>query len=110
MTHLEEQAQELWLNELKRITPRGAILALSVMGEKLRLANMPVSLAKPFAEKGFASFVPGYSDMLTEFSHRDYYQEAYHTLDYIEDVWGRYFDVLEYVETSNQDIVVLRAG
>ena len=110
MTHLDERAQLEWLSELKRITCPGAILALSIMGEKLRLTNMPASLAQTFAEKGFASFVPNYSDMLTEFSHRGYYQEAYHTLDYVEETWGRYFDVLEYVETKFQDIVVLRAS
>lgn len=109
MTHLEEQTQLQWLEELKRICRPGAILALSVMGEKLRATNMPASLTKQFAEKGFASFVPNYSEVLTAFSHRDYYQEAYHTLNYIEETWGRYFDVLEYVETKYQDIVILRA-
>lgn len=110
MTHLEEQTQLQWLQELKRICRPGAILALSVMGEKLRATNMPASLAKPFAEKGFASFVPNYSDMLSEFSHSQYYQEAYHTLAYIEATWARYFQVLEYVETKYQDLVLLRAG
>jgi 2-polyprenyl-3-methyl-5-hydroxy-6-metoxy-1,4-benzoquinol methylase len=110
MTHLEERTQLQWLKELRRICRPGAILALSVMGEKLRATNMPASLTKPFAEKGFASFVPNYSDMLTAFSHRDYYQEAYHALNYIESEWGRYFDVLEYVETKYQDIVILQAS
>jgi SAM-dependent methyltransferase len=110
MTHLEEETQLRWLKELERICRTGAIIALSVMGEKLRATNMPAALMKPFAEKGFASFVPNYSDMLTVFSHRDYYQEAYHTLNYIESEWGRYFDVLEYVETKYQDIVILQAN
>ena len=110
MTHLEEQTQLQWLKELKRICRPGAILALSVMGEKLRGTNMPAALTKSFAERGFASFVPNYSHLLTAFSHRDYYQEAYHTLNYIESEWGRYFDILEYVETKYQDIVILRAS
>lgn len=109
MTHLEEQTQLQWLRELKRICRPGAILALSVMGEKLRATNMPATLTTQFAEKGFASFVPGYSEVLTAFSHRDYYQEAYHSLNYIEETWGRFFDLLEYIETKYQDIVILRA-
>ena len=108
MTHLDENTQMLWLRELKRIARPNAIVALSVMGEKLRATNMPASLANEFAEKGFAAFVPYYSDWLSEFSHQEYYQEAYHTLDYITTNWGRYFEVLEYVETKFQDIVILR--
>jgi SAM-dependent methyltransferase len=109
MTHLDEQTQILWLKELKRITRPGAILALSVIGERLRNTNIPASLAKEFSQKGFASFVPTYSDMLSEFSHANYYRETYHSLRYIELNWGRYFNVLEYIETKDQDIVMLRA-
>jgi 2-polyprenyl-3-methyl-5-hydroxy-6-metoxy-1,4-benzoquinol methylase len=108
MTHLDENTQMLWLRELERIARPGAIVALSVMGERLRATGMPASLANEFTEKGFAAFVPNYSDWLAEYSHREYYQEAYHTLDYITTNWGRYFDVVEYVETQFQDIVILR--
>jgi 2-polyprenyl-3-methyl-5-hydroxy-6-metoxy-1,4-benzoquinol methylase len=108
MTHLDENTQMLWLRELKRIARPGAILALSVMGEKLRATRMPASLANAFAEKGFAAFVPDYSTAHSEFSHHEYYQEAYHTLDYITANWGRYFEVVEYVETKFQDLVILR--
>lgn len=110
MTHLDEKTQMRWLEELKRITRRGAILALSVMGEKLRKLNMPVALEEQFKEQGFAAFVPNYSDMLSGFSHPGYYKEAYHTVDYVAKCWGRYFEVLEYVETGHQDIVMLRAS
>ena len=57
MTHLDENTQMLWLRELERIARPSAIVALSVMGEKLRATNMPASLANEFAEKGFAAFV-----------------------------------------------------
>jgi hypothetical protein len=108
MTHLSEDTQLLWLEELKRIARPGAILALSVIGENLRAANMPDSVAHEFAQKGFASFVPNYSDLLTESSHQGYYQESYHSLEYIGSVWSRYFDVLECRETKHQDIIILR--
>ena len=109
MTHLDEEAQLAWLKELQRITRPGAILALSVIGHDLRGTNMPADLAPTYAEKGFAAFVPGYSDLLAEFSHPGYYKEAYHSLDYIVSTWGRFFEILEYVETRHQDIVLLRA-
>ncbi len=109
MTHLDEETQIARLQELQRITRPGAIVALSVIGQDLRAANMPAELATTYAEKGFAAFVPGYSSLLAEFSHPGYYKEAYHSFDYIGSTWGRFFEVLEYVETRHQDIVLLRA-
>ena len=108
MTHLDEDTQMLWLSELERIARPGAIIALSVLGERMKKTNMPPSLEKDLADKGFVAFVPNYSDLLTEFSHQGYYQEAYHTLDYITANWGRYFEVVEFVETKFQDLVILR--
>lgn len=110
MTHLDEDTQLLWLTELERIARPGAILLLSVIGEQLRRKNMPAALSETFRANGFASFIPGYSTLLTEFSHPGYYKEAYHTLDYIEKTWGQYFEVLKYIETGHQDIVILRAS
>jgi 2-polyprenyl-3-methyl-5-hydroxy-6-metoxy-1,4-benzoquinol methylase len=108
MTHLSEETQLLWLRELKRISAPGAVLALSVIGRNLRQTNMPVSLADGFKTRGFASWIPAYSQMLDEFSHPEYYQESYHSLEYIENTWGKYFQVLEYAEAGHQDIVLLR--
>ncbi len=88
----------LWLEELKRITRSGAISALSVIGEKLRATNMPMSLVQQCADKGFASFVPVYSDLLSEFSHQEYYKEAFHTIDYIAAIGAaisRFWNILK---------------
>jgi SAM-dependent methyltransferase len=108
MTHLAEETQFLWLKELRRIARPGAILALTIIGENLRATNMPLDLAPQFERVGFAAQVPSYSDTLAEYSHDKYYQEAYHSLDYIAAHWSRYFEVLECVETKHQDIILLR--
>jgi 2-polyprenyl-3-methyl-5-hydroxy-6-metoxy-1,4-benzoquinol methylase len=109
MTHLDEQTQLSWLEELSRIASSGGIVALTIIGENLRKTNMPAELAKTFHETGFASFVPSYSGMLAPFSHQGYYQETYHSFDYIERTWRKFFDVLECFETKHQDILILRA-
>jgi SAM-dependent methyltransferase len=109
LTHLDEKTQLAWLGELARITRPGAILLLTVIGRDLRKTNMPAELAREFEEKGFAVTVPGYSKLLELFSHKDYYKEAFHSREYIATNWSRFFDVLEYVETGHQDLVVLRA-
>ena len=109
MTHLVEETQHEWLKELQRITRPDAVMALSVIGRDLRTTRMPASLQTAFAEKGFAAFVPDYSSMLADFSHPGYYQEAYHSIDYISSVWSEYFELLEYVETGHQDLILLRS-
>ena len=109
MTHLDEQSQLSWLEELSRIASAGGIVALSVIGENLRKTNMPPELARTFHETGFASFVPSYSRMLEPFSHEGYYRETYHSFAYIERTWGKFFDILECFETKHQDILILRA-
>ena len=109
MTHLDEQTQLSWLEELSRIASAGGIVALSVIGENLRKTNMPPELARTFHETGFASFVPSYSRMLEPFSHEGYYRETYHSFSYIERTWGKLFDILECFETKHQDILILRA-
>jgi hypothetical protein len=94
---------------VKAYCPPDAILALSVIGQNLRETNMPASLAAEFAVKGFAAFVPGYSGILSESAPAGDYQEAYHSVEYIRKTWSEYFEVLEYVETKHQDIVLLKA-
>lgn len=109
MTHLDEKTQMLWLTELRRIANRGGILVLSVISEALRSEKMPAVMASEFARKGFVSIVPNYSDLLSQHSHQNYYQEAYHSFDYIASCWGQHFDVLEFVITKHQDLVILRS-
>jgi trans-aconitate methyltransferase len=109
MTHLDEKTHFCWLQELQRIARSGAILALSVIGSELRHTNMPAQLVADYARKGFATFVPEYSEMLREFSHPSYYKESYHSPAYVSSTWSRYFEIMDYIETKHQDLVVLRA-
>lgn len=109
MTHLAEEAQFAWLRELQRIARPGAIVALTVIGENLRHTRMPAELSATYEQRGFAAYVPDYSDSLAEFSHPGYYKESYHSLAYIAATWSDFFDILEYVETKHQDFVILRA-
>lgn len=52
MTHLDEETQLLWLEELRRIAKPGGIVALSVIGRNLRSKLMPPALVQEFGEKG----------------------------------------------------------
>jgi SAM-dependent methyltransferase len=112
MTHLDEPTQFQWLAELRRITQPGAVLLLSVMSDPMREAWMPAHLRPEFQSKGFAAYTPGYEKEhgFQEFSEKGYYKESYHSIGYIERVWGRFFTVEEHIRTHGQDLILLRRG
>ena len=111
MTHLDEPTQLQWLAELRRITRPGAILLLSVISGPMREASMPAHLRSEFDSKGFAAYVPDYEQSFREFSEEGYYKEAYHSIDYIQRVWGKFFTIEEHAKcliSTGQDLILLR--
>lgn len=105
-THLPEQMQFEWLQELRRITKPGGILFLTTHGADLML-NHPNfgNLAKAdFITKGFHYQVGNGTDGLP-----DFYQDAYHSERYIKDRWSEFFKIRRIIKrgmNSHQDIVV----
>lgn len=110
MTHLDEETQLAWLAELRRVTRPGAVLLLSVLGEAMRESRMPSQLRAQYERTGFAAFTPDYEreQGFREFTAPEYYKESFHSPAYIERVWGRSFELVEYVKTRGQDLVLMR--
>ena len=91
-THLDEDYQFRWLEELQRIAKPGAVLVLTVNGAK--------------DERGFV-FERSYEKGLFP----AWYQNTYHSKEYVFSNFGKYFDVLGYFPRSmnaHQDVVVLQ--
>jgi SAM-dependent methyltransferase len=91
-THLDEDYQFNWLEELRRIAKPGGIVALTVNGSK--------------NGQGFF-FERSYEEGLFP----AWYQNTYHSKDYVFENFGKYFEVLGYFPKSmnaHQDVVVLR--
>jgi SAM-dependent methyltransferase len=92
-THLNEDYQFRWLEELRRIAQPGAVLLLTVD----------------------SSFV-GEHEFVFERSYEkglfpDWYQNAFHSREYVFANFGTYFDVLGYFPrgmNAHQDVVVLQ--
>ena len=91
-THLDQDYQFSWLEELKRIAKTGGILLLTLHGSK--------------NGRGFV-FERSYEEGLFP----DWYQNAYHSPDYVLENFGKYFEVLDYFPNAmnnSQDVVVLQ--
>lgn len=91
-THLDEDFQFLWLEELRRIAKPGAILLLTVHGLN--------------GDQGFV-FKRSYEKGLFP----DWYQNTYHSKEYVFTNFGNYFEVLGYFPRSmnaHQDVVMLQ--
>ena len=91
-THLDEDYQFRWLEELQRIAKPGAVLVVTVNGAK--------------NDRGFF-FERSYEEGLFP----AWYQNTYHSRDYVFENFGKYFEVLKHLPRSmnaHQDVVVLR--
>jgi len=91
-THLDEDYQFRWLEELRRIAKPGGVLLLTLHGAK----DGQDFLFERSYEKGL---FPAW------------YQNTYHSKEYVFENFGKYFQVLDYFPrgmSDFQDVVVLR--
>jgi SAM-dependent methyltransferase len=108
-THLSEDVQLEWLEELRRLAAPGGILLMSVHGPVATAQRNDLLLWQHVEKHGFAD---GHSHDLDDvLAESDYYRNTYHSHSYIRSTWGRFFDVVEIVPAcigNVQDLVVLR--
>ncbi len=106
-THLPEDMQLAWLGELRRITRPGALLVVTTSGEH-HYSQFSGDRLERIRREGFlyVDGVYGQSIDLPAF-----YQNTFHTHDYIRRQWVRFFDVLDIQALrmqKSQDTVLLR--
>lgn len=105
-THLDEHYQFKWLEELKRIAAPNGILLLSLQGDSY-WKNLPSSVVDEIKAKGFVFHKTDYWKGLFP----EWYQLSYHTPAYVQNVYSRYFKVLNYIPRGlnhSHDLVVLQ--
>jgi SAM-dependent methyltransferase len=107
-THLPENLQFLWLEELHRVTNPGAYLIISTHGENIQ--NNPTSLTDEekeiVAKNGFC-----YRDTRNNLIGADYYDIVWHSVDYIKNNWSRYFEIVRHIDkglNNHQDLILLK--
>jgi SAM-dependent methyltransferase len=111
-THLDEDFQDVWLRELRRVARPGATVILTVHGEHVisGLRMLDPSYIDEIHDRGFMFFKWSKGKLKID-GFPDFYQTAFHTKEYIYNQWSKYFEIVDYVERgigNYQDAVVLR--
>jgi SAM-dependent methyltransferase len=106
-THLTEQLQFRWLDELRRVSVRDGYVLLTIRGVSFANQLSPRD-ADELRSTGFVfSRMPDYVQKMFP----DWYQSATHTENYVRERWGEFFEVVDYIPRlmdGSQDVVVLR--
>lgn len=104
-THLDEEHQFQWLEEIKRVVQPKGIVVLTIHGETC-WSGLPPEHKTRMDSKGFTFFRAD----LHKGIFPSWYQDAYHTRKYVNENFSRYFKILDYLPqglNNHQDMVVL---
>jgi SAM-dependent methyltransferase len=110
-SHLPEEMGLAWIQELRRVLKPGGVALVTVHGE-FRFeedCNFGALTAEARAEYERNDFT--YARVFSDGILPDWYQNAYMREPYARRIYGRYFDVIDYLPrgmAGRQDIVVLR--
>jgi len=105
-THINEEFQFRWLAELRRVLKPGGILLVTLHGGHCS-QELGQEVAAQVEKQGFLFAETDYWKGIFP----DWYQNAYHTEEYVRREFGRYFEVLSYRPrglANYQDMALLR--
>jgi SAM-dependent methyltransferase len=92
-THLDEQRQDTWLGELRRVTRPGGLVVLSTHGE-VALRDGVWRIHRRLRNEGIVFIDDVFGP---EYPAPDWYQRTFHAPWYVFEHWGRWFEIRAYV-------------
>jgi SAM-dependent methyltransferase len=109
-THLAEDEQHRWLDELRRICVPGGVVLMSTHGAAaICRAALDPALVERWTSVGFVDkYSPALRGIVTR---RSYYRDSFHSPNYLRREWRRYFDIVDVIPAligNHQDLVVMR--
>ncbi|MEH1934005.1 MAG: class I SAM-dependent methyltransferase [Nostoc sp.] len=107
-SHLNEENQFLWLEELHRLLKRNGFLLVSILGTQA-ISKIQSPLCLDILEKGFV-FSSSDHKIGEIIDDQSYYGTAYHTIDYVMENWTKDFSLYQYTQSflGHQDLVILK--
>ncbi|MEX1019014.1 MAG: class I SAM-dependent methyltransferase [Litorilinea sp.] len=110
-THLTPQMEVAWLAELARIASPGATLLMSVHSEQAicRIPHLTQPTYDQWMSDGFMDI--GVNTDLDDVVEAEYYRNTYHTHEYINQLWTRWFDIVGIIPGyigNYHDLVVMQ--
>jgi ubiquinone/menaquinone biosynthesis C-methylase UbiE len=102
-THLDEVFQNTWFLEFQRIVRSGGILMISCHSE-MSNSRLPTQDQKAIERDGFLFYRDGVMNNIFP----EFYQNTYHSKNYINKHWGSFFEILGEVPMGAQDLVIMR--
>jgi SAM-dependent methyltransferase len=114
LTHLTEDNQELWIEELARVLKPGGLALLTTHGELAVLISEFIDGTSPiysaFTRRGISDEI--IDDVLgTTFNDKSYYRSTFQTANHARGLFGRQFDIVRIItggHNNHQDLWVLR--
>ncbi|HLQ37139.1 MAG TPA: class I SAM-dependent methyltransferase [Planctomycetota bacterium] len=109
-THLTKPYQDMWLTEMRRCLRPGAVLLATTQGEfAARWSFTNTQDCERVMKSGFSDETR--DDGLGHVAGTEYYRSTYQSRAFTEREWGKWFEVIDYVEggmNNYQDIWILR--
>jgi SAM-dependent methyltransferase len=104
-THIDEEMQNAWIQELHRVLKPKGILLISVLGPNA-CKNMPKDITYRLESQGFVFVKLDFARGIFP----NWYQLSYHTEGYVRQKFGKYFNLLSFMEKAVfgfQDVALL---
>jgi SAM-dependent methyltransferase len=96
-SHLTEEVERAWLEELRRVGSKDCLYLITVQGEWMIEATLEAQEQADIRRRGFG-FKKVHGKRNDDLDFPDYYESSYHTKQYICDHWSKLFNIIDMIK------------